>query len=52
LISPAAIVSIDGPADVVIDPSTIPHVMNQEQREAMERAYWRSVEVLDDGWMD
>jgi hypothetical protein len=30
-------------------PPTIPHVMNQEQHDAMDRAYWRSVEVLDDG---
>jgi hypothetical protein len=43
------VVSIDGPAYLVIDPPSTPHVMNQAQREAMERAFWRSVDVLDDG---
>jgi len=43
------VVSIDSPVHVLIDPPAKPHVMNQAQRDAMERAFWNSVEVLDDG---
>jgi hypothetical protein len=44
------VVSIDVPAQLVINPPAAPYVMNQAQRDAMERAFWRSVEVVNDGY--
>jgi hypothetical protein len=44
------VVSIHLPAHLIINPPAVPHVMNQAQREAMERAFWRSMEVLHDGY--
>ena len=43
-------VSIEGSTYLVVDPPSHPHVMNQWQRDALERAFWQSVEILDDGY--
>ena len=48
--APELVVSIDGTPYMVIDPPSGAHVMSELQRDAMERAFWRSVEVVDNGY--
>lgn len=45
-------VSIDGPVYILIIVTPKPYVMNQAERDAMDRAFWRSVEVVDEGYSD
>lgn len=32
------------------DPISLPYQMNQAERDAMDRAFWRSVVVIDEGY--
>jgi hypothetical protein len=47
---PGNVVTIAGSAYINVHAAGQMHHMTQVEREAMDRAFWRSVQVIDDGF--
>jgi hypothetical protein len=47
---PGNVVTIAGSAYINVHTPGQMHLMTQVEREAMDRAFWRSVQIIDDGF--